>query len=123
MATLVSFDIDGTLEAGTPPGPVTMDMVKRAVAHGCIVGSCSDKPVAVQQAIWDRYDIPASFTLPKAGLFDLKTQFAADAYFHIGDTEIDQQYAREGGIEFLWMHVGPSEPWLQAALAQAEGRP
>jgi hypothetical protein len=123
LTILVSFDIDGTLEAGDPPGPVTMDMVRKALAHGCIIGSCSDRPVPVQQAIWERYDISASFTLPKAGLFDLRTQFPADAYFHIGDTEIDQQYAREGGIEFLWMHVGPSEPWLQAARALAQGQP
>ena len=99
-----------------------MGMVKRALSHGCIIGSCSDKPVPVQQAIWARYDIPVSFTLPKAGLYALKAQFAADAYFHIGDTEIDQQYAREGGIEFLWMHVGPSEPWLQAARLHANGQ-
>lgn len=100
-----------------------MVMVRKALAHGCIIGSCSDKPVSVQQAIWASYDIPVSFTLPKAGLYALKAQFEADAYFHIGDTEIDQQYAREGGIEFLWMHVGPTEPWLEAVRALADGHP
>ena len=28
MAILISFDIDGTLEVGDPPGPLTMAMVK-----------------------------------------------------------------------------------------------
>ena len=52
MAALVSFDIDGTLEVGDPPGPITMAMVRRAQAHGCIIGSASDRPLPVQQAIW-----------------------------------------------------------------------
>jgi hypothetical protein len=30
VKVLVSFDIDGTLEAGDPPGPITMQMVKKS---------------------------------------------------------------------------------------------
>lgn len=98
-----------------------MAMVKRALAHGCIVGSASDKPLEAQQAIWARYDIPASFAGAKHQLPDVKARFPADVYYHIGDTEIDRQYALEAGFNFLWMHVGPSEPWLQAAVAAIEG--
>lgn len=112
MAVLVSFDIDGTLEVGDPPGPVTMDMVRKAVANGCIIGSCSDRPVPVQQAIWDRHDIPARFVSTKMGLADVKSRFPADVYYHIGDTEIDRQYAQQAGFQFLWMHDGKAEPWL-----------
>ena len=43
--TLVSFDIDGTLESGDPPGGITMDMVRKALDLGYLVGSCSDKPI------------------------------------------------------------------------------
>ncbi len=113
MATLVSFDIDGTLEVGDPPGPVTMDMVRKALAHGCIIGSCSDRPVPVQQGIWDKHNIKASFVSPKIGLADVRARFPADIYYHIGDTNIDQQYAKEAGFQFLWMHVGPTEPWIE----------
>ena len=49
MAILVSFDIDGTLETGDPPGPITMEMVGMAQAQGCIIGSCSDRPLPSQR--------------------------------------------------------------------------
>ena len=44
MVILISFDIDGTLEVGDPPGVLTMDMVRRAQEKGCVIGSCSDRP-------------------------------------------------------------------------------
>ena len=34
MAILISFDIDGTLEVGDPPGPLTMDMVRIVPGQG-----------------------------------------------------------------------------------------
>ena len=44
MAILISFDIDGTLEVGDPPGPLTMDMVRIVQDKGFLIGSCSDRP-------------------------------------------------------------------------------
>ena len=44
--TLLSFDIDGTLEEGDPPGPIGMDLVVRALEMGYVVGSSSDRTVA-----------------------------------------------------------------------------
>ena len=118
MAILVSFDIDGTLEVGDPPGPITMDMVRRARAHGCIIGSCSDRPLPVQQDIWDQHNIQANFVSPKQGLSEVKTRFAAEEYYHIGDTELDRQFALEAGFQFLWMHAGHAEPWLDGRTTQ-----
>ena len=112
MAILVSFDIDGTLEAGDPPGPVTMSMVRKAQALGCIIGSASDRPIPVQQGIWDRHGIDVSFVSSKQGLPDVKTRFPADEYYHIGDTEIDQQLAEAAGFQFVWMDAGHTEPWI-----------
>ncbi len=117
MTILVSFDIDGTLEVGNPPGPVTMDMVRKAQAHGCIIGSCSDRPLPVQQEIWDRHNIQVSFVSPKQSLLDVKSRFSAEAYYHIGDTELDRQFAMEAGFHFLWMHAGHTEPWLNGKTA------
>ena len=34
LAILISFDIDGTLEVGDPPGILTMAMVRRAQKRG-----------------------------------------------------------------------------------------
>lgn len=112
MAILLSFDIDGTLEAGDPPGPITMEMVRRAHALGCIVGSCSDKSLAAQQAIWDRHGIQASFVSLKHLLGDVKARFSVEEYFHIGDRNLDQQFALRAGFSFWWMHEGAGEPWL-----------
>ena len=113
MPTLVSFDIDGTLEAGDPPGPVTMNMVRKAQAHGCIIGSASDRPIPVQQAIWDRHGIEVSFVSSKQGLSEVKERFPAEAYYHIGDTDLDRQFALAAGFQFVWMDEGSSEPWIE----------
>ena len=118
MAILVSFDIDGTLEAGDPPGPITMGMVRKAKDHGCIIGSSSDRPLPVQQAIWDRYNIQVSFVSHKQSLPDVMSRFTAEKYYHIGDTELDRQYALEAGFDFVWMDSGHSEPWLNGSAAQ-----
>ena len=48
---LLSFDIDGTLEIGDPPGIIPVALVRRAKALGYLVGSCSDRPVSFQQAM------------------------------------------------------------------------
>ena len=113
LAILVSFDIDGTLEAGDPPGPVTMAMVRKAAAHGCIIGSSSDRPLPVQQSIWDRHSIEVSFVSAKHQLSEIKSRFNADEYYHIGDTEMDQQFATGAGFQFLWMDAGHTEPWIK----------
>ena len=45
LVTLVSFDIDGTLEVGNPPGIVPGALVRRAQRLGYLVGSCSDRTI------------------------------------------------------------------------------
>ena len=118
MAILVSFDIDGTLETGDPPGPITMSMVRKAQAHGCIIGSSSDRPLPVQQAIWDRNNIKVSFVSTKQGLLDVKSRFSAEEYYHVGDTELDRQFALEAGFHFVPMDAGNAEPWINGTTDQ-----
>ena len=118
MVILVSFDIDGTLEAGDPPGPVTMNMVRKARDHGCIIGSSSDRPLPVQQSIWDRYRIEVSFISHKQDLPDVKSRYPAEEYYHIGDTEMDQQLALAAGFHFVWMDDGHAEPWINGTESQ-----
>ena len=118
LAILVSFDIDGTLEAGDPPGPITMAMVRNAEAHGCIIGSSSDRPLPVQQAIWDRHNIEVSFVSSKQNLLDLKSRFAAKDYYHVGDTDLDRQFALEAGFNFVWMEDASPEPWINGRAQQ-----
>jgi hypothetical protein len=99
--TLVSFDIDGTLEVGEPPGIVPVALVREAKRLGYVVGSCSDRPVSFQQNLWERLRIAVDFTVLKHRLPDVRAQFTAAAYYHIGDTEVDAFYANAAGFSFL----------------------
>ena len=121
MRFLISFDIDGTLEVGDPPGAITMEMVRRAQERGFLIGSCSDRAASSQQAIWDKHDIRADFVALKHRLDDVRQRFEADRYIHIGDRNLDQQYAAQAGFDFLWVHEAHSEPWL--AWLKPDGAP
>jgi hypothetical protein len=115
LSILISFDIDGTLEVGDPPGGITMDMVRRAQAKGFVIGSCSDRSATAQRAIWDRHDIQVDFISLKHMLDDVKARFSTDRYIHIGDRDMDRQFAERAGFEFLWVDDATSEPWLDQA--------
>lgn len=102
MPKLISFDIDGTLEVGDPPGYITMERVRQALELGYIVGSCSDRTVGDQQRIWKTAGITVSFTVLKHHLDRVKAEFSADSYLHIGDTNMDRHYAERNGFAYLF---------------------
>ncbi|MCL0105365.1 hypothetical protein M1N90_01225 [Dehalococcoidia bacterium] len=111
---LISFDIDGTLEVGDPPGPLTMDMVRKVKEKGFLIGSCSDRPISAQRAIWNENDIEVDFVIPKHMLSDVKKKFTADVYCHIGDREdLDRQYALKAGYDFLWPDDACENDWFK----------
>ncbi len=113
MVILISFDIDGTLEVGDPPGILTMDMVRTVQKKGFLIGSCSDRTMSGQRAIWEEHNIPVDFVVPKHMLSEVKEKFKADIYYHIGDREdLDKKYALEAGFEFLWPHEAIAMPWF-----------
>ena len=84
---LISYDIDGTLEVGDPPGPLTMEMVRITKAKGFLIGSCSDRPPSRQRAMWEEHQIEVDFVSPKHMLAEVKEKFQADAYVHISRAE------------------------------------
>ena len=112
MRIVISFDIDGTLEMGDPPGPITLEMVRKAKELGCIIGSCSDRSLSAQQDMWTRSNIEADFVSLKHVMSGLKERFEAEHYLHIGDRNLDEQFAREAGFDFCWMDAGAEQPWL-----------
>jgi hypothetical protein len=113
IVILISFDIDGTLEVGDPPGVLTMAMVKKVQKQGFLIGSCSDRPISAQRAIWAQHNISIDFAVGKMMLPDVKAKFVADVYYHIGDREdLDRRYALDAGFEFLWPHEAIVQPWF-----------
>lgn len=112
MKILISFDIDGTLEVGDPPGPVTLDMVRRARETGCIIGTCSDRPLSVQKELMAKQKIQMDFVSLKHELGEVRAAFEAERYYHIGDSELDRLFAQRAGFDFLWMKAAASELWV-----------
>jgi hypothetical protein len=122
MVTLVSFDIDGTLEVGDPPGIVSIALVKTAKRLGYLVGSCSDRPISHQQSLWARLQIAVDFTVLKHELASVKRRFTAAAYYHIGDTDVDDHYATRAGFRFLKADVAGRRLWPVELFADPPDR-
>jgi predicted mannosyl-3-phosphoglycerate phosphatase (HAD superfamily) len=110
---LVSFDIDGTLEVGDPPGPITLDTVRRAKAMGYVIGSCSDRTHREQRELWKRHDIEVDFVSLKHELSAIRVDGECVRNVHVGDSTVDQHYAGIAGFEFWFVHELPaSDGWL-----------
>jgi hypothetical protein len=121
--TLVSFDIDGTLEVGDPPGIITIDALRAARRRGYLVGTCSDRPLAHQRRLWDRLALVPDFTVLKHRLAELRAAFAATAYYHIGDTDVDEHFAGLAGFRFLRADATSYRAWGPELLGRPHGAP
>jgi hypothetical protein len=78
MMFVVSFDIDGTMEFGDPPGPITVDLVRRVAELGHVVGSASDRTRGNQTAAWELHGVDVSFVGGKHHLHEVREAIAAD---------------------------------------------
>lgn len=116
MPDLISFDIDGTLEVGEPRGSITIDFVRVAQRKGCIIGSCSDRPLSYQQRLWQQHEIAVDFTALKQNLVDVKARFKADAYIHVGDTEVDEYFAGKAGFRFIKVDTMEWRAWSKEVI-------
>jgi len=112
LAKLISFDIDGTLEVGDPPGRITMALVRQARELGYIIGSCSDRTVSHQQRMWLEHNITVAFTVLKHQLDQVKAEFDAEQYYHIGDTNIDRYYAERSGFAYFYPDSSIDHLWI-----------
>ncbi|MSQ29193.1 MAG: HAD family hydrolase [Dehalococcoidia bacterium] len=107
LIRLISFDIDGTLEVGDPPGLIPMEAVRRAIALGFVVGSCSDRPLGHQRQLWEDLGVEMHFAVLKQQLSWVREAFPANHYLHIGDSPVDRWMARDAGFDFI--HVEESD--------------
>ena len=111
MAKLISFDIDGTLEVGDPPGIITLHMVRQAKSLGYLIGSCSDRTISYQQRLWSQHDIAVDFMVLKHQLADVKARCQAEVYYHIGDTDMDLFFADRAGFRFCRADTIAHQAW------------
>jgi hypothetical protein len=112
VAALISFDIDGTLVIGDPPGLITLDMVRQAQALGYLIGSCSDRPIGHQQILWQQHNITVDFMVLKHQLAEVRARFEAEVYYHIGDTDIDRFFAERAGFQFIPADATAYQLWV-----------
>ena len=111
---LVSFDIDGTLETGDPPGPLLIETARRAKSLGHIVGSSSDRTLTEQMSMWGKAGFEYDFVCRKHEMIKLVSEFGAHRYVHIGDTTHDEQSAKVAGFEFIFVtEADLDHPWLR----------
>lgn len=123
-AVLLSFDIDGTLEDGDPPGPVSIDVVRRAIMLGYVVGSASDRTLRDQGNVWARRGIEPHFVSHKHTLDEIALRFPAARRVHVGDTNVDDYYARLAGFEFVFAPAATEDPdWVATLTLSAENTP
>ncbi len=112
---LISFDVDGTLEVGDPPGPITLALVKQAKALGHVIGSCSDRTHSDQANLWRTHGIEVEFTSLKYELPEVLARFPSDRAIHVGDSHVDRMYAEKAGFTYL-----TPDPDAVAALLSPE---
>lgn len=111
MKRLIGFDVDNVLDISLEPGPITLDMVKRAKEMGYIVGSCSDIPVPMQKAMWEKHGLEVDFTVLKHRLGELRNEFEADEYYLVSTRDTGDYSAAEGFV-FLAVAEITDEPWM-----------
>ncbi len=98
---LISFDIDGTMVFGDPPGEITVEDVRKVKELGFIVGSASDRPRGEQSELWHLAGIELDFISLKHRLAELKQRFMVKPYVHVGDTLSDKMLAKQAGFDFV----------------------
>ena len=117
---VVSLDIDGTMEFGEPPGPITVALVRELVDAGFVVGCASDRTRADQESTWDRHGLTMAFVGGKHHLHEVRARFdGAPRYVHVGDTHVDEHYAGLAGFEFVNVDDPDAARAALAALVQA----
>lgn len=106
---LVSFDIDGTMAFGEPPGPVPVSFVQAAIDAGHVVGSASDRTRSAQARLWSAHGTAVRFTEHKHQLALLRERFPAVVrWIHIGDTDVDERSASAAAFEFWHVDDAPA---------------
>jgi len=88
-----------------------MDMVRAITALGYVIGSGSDRPLNSQRHRWENHHIVVDFMALKHQLAEVKAQFQAEAYDHVGDTDMDRFLAERAGFRFVMADTTVRQAW------------
>jgi hypothetical protein len=58
-----------------------------------------------------KHGVPVAFTVLKHQLDRVKAGFSADHYVHIGDTNVDRQYAERNGFRYYYPDASIDHLW------------
>ena len=100
---VISLDLDGTLEFGDPPGPITPAIVRALQQATAAVGSASDRTARDQARLWQRFSLEPDFVVVKAQLRSIPARYPSRLLVHIGDRFADHLEAINAGA--LFVHV------------------
>ncbi|MEM1944138.1 MAG: HAD family hydrolase [Nitrososphaerota archaeon] len=103
---IIAVDVDGTLEVGDPPGPIsvlTLANIARRKYPSVIIVSDS------YQKVWNRVDM-LGYMIPVCAITGGKAERLKairreypmeDRYIMVGDSPDDAEAAREAGYEYM----------------------
>ena len=79
------------------------------------------RPARVSSVRLCSFDIAPDFTVLKHRLSDVKARFEAAAYYHIGDTDIDEHFALIAGFRFLRADAVTHRAWGPELFGERSG--
>lgn len=109
---IVSFDLDGTVWFGDPPGPIAAGLVTALQLSSAVVGSASDRTILDQRRLWQAVEIEPAFVVVKPQLRTIPARYADRLLVHIGDRFADQLEAVNAGAIFLHVATFTANEWL-----------
>lgn len=116
---VLSLDIDGTMEFGEPPGPITVALVHELVAAGLVVGCASDRTRTDQEQSFGAHGITLEFHGGKHHLDQVRARYdGAHRYVHVGDTHVDEHFAGLAGFEFVTVDDADAAVAILTALLE-----
>lgn len=109
---VVSFDVDGTVWFGDPPGPIAAGLIGALQLSPAVIGSASDRTVLDQRRLWRDVGVEPAFVVLKHRLHTITPEYADRVLVHIGDRFVDEIEAGNAGAIFLHVDMLTVEEWL-----------
>jgi hypothetical protein len=97
---LVAFDVDGTLECGSPTGPIKLETVRSMKKAGMTIGIISPSLFRVKKELGDLLDFYLAG--PKEEVMREMRKNYSGRMMYIGDATLDELMAVKAGWEFCY---------------------